>query len=80
MNVDSGSHYSQELLELYALGMVSAHACSDVEEHLLICPQCRTQLKAADTYIRVVRSAYVLISSRSDSFPRTRPMHLVESL
>ena len=80
MNVDSGSHFSQDLLELYALGMVSVHGCSDVEEHLLVCPQCRTQLEAADTYISVVRSAAVLISLRSKSFPRARAMQVAESL
>jgi hypothetical protein len=62
------------------LGMISVQGCSDVEEHVLICPQCRTQLEAADTYISVVRSAYVLISSRSNGFPRTRPMLIAESL
>ena len=80
MNVRSGAHFSQEVLELYALGMVSAHSCCDVEEHLLICPQCRIQLEAVDTYIRVVRSAYVLFSSRSKSLPSPRPMLLAESL
>ena len=80
MNVDSGSHFSQDMLELYALGMVSVHSCCHVEEHLLICPQCRAQLEAVDTYISVVRSACVLISSRSNSFPRTRPMQVAESL
>ncbi len=65
MNVDFGSHFSQDALELYALGVLSEHGCSDVEEHLLICPQCQTQLEAADEYIRVVRTAHVLNSSRA---------------
>ena len=80
MNVHSNSHFSPEVLELYALGMVSGHSCSDVEEHLLICPRCRAQLEAADAYISVVRYAYVLISSRPISFPAPRPMLVAESL
>ena len=80
MNVHCSSHFSQDALELYALGMVSVHSCSDVEEHLLICPQCQAQLEAADAYISVVRSACLLISSRSNSFPRMRPMLVAESL
>ncbi len=80
MNVHSASHFSQDTLELYALGMVSVYCCSDVEEHLLICPQCRAQLEAADNYISVVRSAFVLISSRSNGFPKMRPMQVAEAL
>ena len=80
MNVHCSSHFSQDALELYALGMVSGHGCSDVEEHLLICPQCQAQLETADEYISVVRSAYDLISSRSNSFPAPRPMLVAESL
>jgi anti-sigma factor RsiW len=80
MNVDFGSHFSQDALELYALGMLSAQCCATLEEHLLICPRCQTHLEAADRYISLVRSAYVLISSRSQSFPRPRAMHVAESL
>jgi hypothetical protein len=80
MNVDFGSHFSQDVLELYALGLLSGNGCSDVEEHLLLCPRCQTQLEAEDRYIGVVRSACVLSASRSNSFPRTRPMQVAESL
>jgi hypothetical protein len=80
MTVHSIPHLSQDVLELYALGMVSVHACCDVEEHLLLCRQCQAQLEAVDAYISVVRSAYDLMSSRSNSFPRIRPMLVAESL
>ncbi len=80
MNVDFGSHFSPDVLELYALGMLSIRRFADLEEHLLICPQCQTQLEAADTYISVVRYAYVLILSGSNGFPRVRPMQVAESL
>jgi anti-sigma factor RsiW len=80
MNVDFGSHFSQDALELYALGLLSDHGCATLEEHLLVCPRCQTHLEAVDTYIRLVRSAYALISSRSQSVPRARAMQVAESL
>jgi anti-sigma factor RsiW len=80
MNVDFGSHVSPDALELYALGMLSDRCCATLEEHLLVCPRCQIHLEAADTYISLVRSAYVLISSRSQGFPRARAMQVAESL
>jgi len=80
MNVDVGSHFSQDALELYALGMLTDDCCTTLEEHLLVCPACQTHLEAADTYISLVRSAYLLISSKSQSHPRARGMQVAESL
>ena len=80
MNVDFDSHFSQESLELYALGMLSDRGCAPVEEHLLVCSRCQIQLEAVDSYISLVRSAYALITSRSHGFPRARAMHVAESL
>jgi hypothetical protein len=80
MNVDFGSHLTQESLELYALGMFSEHGRVALEEHLLVCACCQTQLEAADAYISLIRSAYALISSRSRGFPRARSMQVAESL
>jgi len=80
MNVGLSSHFSQEVLERYSLGMLSDQGCADVEEHLLICSRCQTQLEEADRYIGLVRSAYVLISSRSHGIPRPRAMQVAEFL
>jgi len=80
MNVDFGSHVSQDVLELYALGMLSGRARDRLEEHLLVCSRCQIQLEAVDSYISLVRSAYALIASRSHGFPRARAMHVAESL
>jgi anti-sigma factor RsiW len=80
MNVSFGSHFSQNEVERYVLGMLSEHPCSDVEEHLLTCPRCQTQLEGADEYINVVRAAYVFISSRSQSVPGPLAMQLGGSL
>lgn len=79
MSVDIGSHFSRDTLELYALGMFSAHDCSDLEEHFLVCPHCQTRLEAVDTYIGVVRAAYVVISSRSPGLPRAGAIQAAES-
>ena len=80
MNVDFGSHFSPDLLELYALGMLPDRGCETLEEHLLVCSPCQIQLEEVDSYISLVRSAYVLITSRSHGFPRARAMHVAESL
>jgi anti-sigma factor RsiW len=80
MNVDFGSHFSPDAMELYALGMLSDRRCATLEEHLLVCPCCQAHLEAADTYIRLVRSAYAIISSRSQGFPRARAMQVAGSL
>jgi hypothetical protein len=80
MNGDFGPHFSQDMLELYALGMLSDRGCTPLEEHLLVCSRCQIQLEAVDSYISLVRSAYALITSRTHGFPRARVMHVAESL
>ena len=80
MNVGLGSHFAQDVLEQYALGMLSEDGCADVEEHLLICPRCQTQLEEADKYVSVVRSACVLTVSKSQGIPKARGMQVAEFL
>ncbi len=80
MKVGFDSHFSRDVLERYSLAMLSEQGCADVEEHLLMCPYCQTQLEEADTYIRLVKSAYALILSRSHGIPRPRAMQVAESL
>ena len=80
MNVGLGSHFSRDVLERYSLGMLSERGCADVEEHLLMCSHCQAQLEEADRYISLIKSAYILISSRSQGIPRPRAMQVAESL
>jgi protein-arginine kinase activator protein McsA len=80
MSFDSSSHFSEDVLERYSLNMLSEQGCADVEEHLLLCPRCQTQLEQVDKYNRVLRSACVLMGSRSQGIPKARGMQLADSL
>ena len=42
------SHVSEEDLEQYAMHTLRESACATLEEHLLICSQCRERLEAED--------------------------------
>ena len=52
----AGHHISDGDLELYALHRLidAAH----VEEHLLVCEECRARLAAWDEYVRAMRTAW----------------------
>lgn len=80
MNVGFGSHFAQDVLEQYALGTLSEDGCASLEEHLLICPRCQTQLEEADKYVSVIRSACVLTVSKSQGIPKARGMQVAEFL
>ena len=80
MYVGLDSHFSRDVLERYALGLLSEDGCADVEEHILICAHCQTQLGEEDTYISVLRSACSLIDPRSQAIPKARGMQIAESL
>jgi hypothetical protein len=80
MNVGFGSHFAQDVLEQYSLGMLSEDGCADLEGHLLTCPHCQTQLEEADKYVSVIRSACVLTVSKSQGIPKARGMQFAEFL
>jgi hypothetical protein len=80
MNVDLVSHFAQDVLEQYALGTLSEEGCAGLEEHLLICPRCQTQLEETDKFISVLRSACVLAVTKSQGIPKARGMQVAEFL
>ena len=80
MNVVLDSHFSPEVLERYSLGMLPEPRRADVEEHIIMCPHCQTQLEEAENYISVLRSACIRIGSKSQGVPRARGMQVAESL
>src|ERR1051326_4667592 len=57
MQLDRESHATDETLESYAMGSLDGPALAKVEEHLLVCPHCQEQLKAADSYVAAMRNA-----------------------
>jgi anti-sigma factor RsiW len=50
-------HIDEELLESYALGRAPAPETGRIEEHLLVCEECRLRLTALDSFIPAIRSA-----------------------
>ena len=51
------THVSAEAVELYALGRLSDEEAAVVEEHLLVCEQCRQALALEDATIESIREA-----------------------
>jgi len=52
-----GGHPPEEVLELYALGRLEEDRLGPVEEHLLVCEECRQAIEQAEEYARVMRAA-----------------------
>jgi len=53
-------HFPDDVLEKYAMGKLSDKERAPVEEHLLLCPQCQTQLQDIDEFIQVAKAALVI--------------------
>ncbi len=51
------AHLSEEMLEEYALGRLRGVALAWVEEHLLICADCRNRLEETEAFIQAARGA-----------------------
>jgi hypothetical protein len=50
-------HYPDDVLERYAMGKLSSLDYVPLEEHLLICTDCQTNLLAVEDYILIARAA-----------------------
>ena len=57
MNAGWKDHIPEELLEAYAMGKLSAPRNASLEEHLLVCHACQSQLHETEEYVRVVQTA-----------------------
>jgi len=60
-------------LELYALARMPESAAAVIEEHLLVCGNCRDRLAGWDEYIAAMRAAMEKFTiSATLALPRTR--------
>ncbi len=50
-------HIPEDDLELYALDRLADDKAAPVEEHLLVCEQCRERLSGLDEYVKAMRAA-----------------------
>jgi hypothetical protein len=57
MNAGFSYHVSEDVLETYAMGMLSDEDCAPLEEHLLLCCICQRRLAQTDEYIRIITTA-----------------------
>jgi len=55
--VEVVEHVSEDDLERYAMRTLPAPESECLEEHLLICSECRDGLTATDGYVAAMRSA-----------------------
>ena len=53
-DVPSG-HITEDILEAYSLGHLSAADVAPIEEHLLVCPTCQDRLQATDLFVATIR-------------------------
>ncbi|HWB96396.1 MAG TPA: hypothetical protein VG672_06830 [Bryobacteraceae bacterium] len=68
-----GSHPSEDLLERYSSQEISSGESDAIEEHLLLCEECRRRLAEWDLFRASMRSAL----SVAASFPTDRPLDVV---
>ena len=57
MSVAYCSHSTDEVLEQYSLVWLSEEETARLEEHLLICADCRQRLEEIDEFVRAIRQA-----------------------
>jgi predicted anti-sigma-YlaC factor YlaD len=57
MQVMSQSHAAEDVLEQYAMDKLSEAEDVRLEEHLLVCSECRQRLEFLDEFVRSIRSA-----------------------
>jgi hypothetical protein len=68
----AGGHFSEETLESYSLGRLPPASQADLEEHLLICEECRNRVADSDDFVSVMRAAAMNLNSRGEERGRTR--------
>lgn len=63
-------HPAEEVLEEYGFGRVHEPALSALEEHLLVCPACRTSLEELDEYAALMKAAMASFERDRGKSPR----------
>ncbi|HVX65467.1 MAG TPA: hypothetical protein VHA11_02635 [Bryobacteraceae bacterium] len=66
----SSHHLSEDLLEQYVLAKLAESDVEPVEEHLLVCRQCRERLVDVERFVTTIQAAArKLASSEDDGSP-----------
>jgi hypothetical protein len=72
MNLCLESHYPEEVLERCAMGKLSSPDYVPLEEHLLICTACQTNLLVVEDYIQIACTA--LAASQTSAHVGLQPL------
>jgi len=72
MNSQSGSHPTDEELELYSLNRLEEPDLARLEEHLLVCEACQKRLEDIDEFVGAMRVALKEIEAREAHEPAQR--------
>jgi hypothetical protein len=74
MDTNFGTHIPEEVLDEFALDMLTDMHCAGWEEHLLLCELCQDRLDEADEYIRAMKSALAAFRDPATEFEKRRPL------
>ncbi|MCL5742619.1 MAG: hypothetical protein M1541_01640 [Acidobacteria bacterium] len=61
----AAAHIDDDALEAYSLGRLVDTEAAPIEEHLLVCAECRDRLTGWDDYIAAMRKAMRALSTAS---------------
>jgi len=79
MPTSHSGHPSDDELELYSLGRLREPRLSFLEEHLLICEECRRRMTNTDEYVAAMRLALTEMEKEDagteETAPSRRPSH-----
>jgi hypothetical protein len=74
MNTNA-NHIPKEILEKYALNTLSSQETGPLEEHLLICQRCRTNLEELDEFVAVMKAALAASSPNPPAVSKRKRAH-----
>jgi anti-sigma factor RsiW len=67
MQLDRNRHASDETLEQYSVGSLEESAAENLEEHLLVCPECQRRLEETDAFVAAMRGAARSLEGQEES-------------
>jgi hypothetical protein len=64
MSTPQGTHPTDDALENYALARLSSSEIAAVEEHFLVCQECRDRLREIDEYVAAMKQALTAVATQ----------------
>ena len=70
------THPADDVFESYAFGGLSGQETEDLEEHVLICEICQSNLEQTEDYVRLMKATLADVTERPGSVPHSRQLLL----